>query len=272
MGQQQTVTDHFEQMGQDGSYEQFYKQLDTPHTHDFLMRKERIQELLCSHVTAGKRVLDLGCGTGPMVEFFCSRGALYCGVDVAESMLNSIEMKFRDGQYWNKIELRIASCGELPYPDSHFDVVVAMGLLEYLDDMETVLSEISRVAKPKGVVILTIPNLHCVNRFVMRHLNLVTGVYQLWKQRRGCLLNPDHNICHYELSPGSLDRLSEKVGFRRIGRSFYDYKLIVYPLTRIFPDFAFGINKRVENRGPYVLANGYIGLYEKVEASSGQSQ
>ena len=42
---------------------------------------------------------------------------------------------------------------------------------------------------------------------------------------------------------------------------FYNYKLIFCPVSRLFPGFAYTVNRRVENRGPGFLANGYIAFY-----------
>jgi len=108
MSQDDLVKEHFHKMGQDGSYAAFYG--DRSHkTHDFFARKARVEEFLVSHMRPGQSVLDVGCGTGPMVDFFCSRGLHYCGLDVAQGMLDSISRQFSNAPYKERIELQIGS-------------------------------------------------------------------------------------------------------------------------------------------------------------------
>ena len=70
-------------------------------------------------------------------------------------------------------------------------------------------------------------------------------------------------VVHHELSPGEMDRLMMDAGFEREGRAFYDFKVVFYPLTRIFPGFAYQVNRRIENRLPGFFANGYVGCYRR---------
>lgn len=262
MSQQQQVTKLFENSGLDGSYQRFYQESHTAYNHDFLMRMARVEEFLVPYVKPNVHVLDLGCGPGPMVNFFCSRGAFFHGVDIAQSMLDSIEREYRAGDYWKQIELRVGSCEELPYPDGTFDIVVGMGLIEYLDDMLLTLKEMSRVTKRRGVAIVTTPHLHSLNRIIIRHSEFVTRLYQFWRKQRGQDVAPRYEIAHRELAPSTLDGWMTDVGFKTIGQAFYDYKLVCYPFTRICPNLSFQLNRLVENKGPSFLANGYIGLYQ----------
>ena len=267
MVQDDLVREHFHKMGQDGSYAAFYggRSLET---HDFYTRKDRVEEFIVNHMRSGQNVLDGGCGTGPMVEFFCSRGLYYHGLDVAQGMLDSISRQFRDTPYWERIKLQIGSSESIPYPDNSFDFFVGMGLLEYLDDMSPTFDEIARVVKPEGMAVLTIPNLVSLNRFLMRNTGFITAFYRSWKKLMGAEQQRTQGIVHKELAPGTLDGAMKHVGFECIGKAFYDYRLICYPISRLFPKFAHAINRRIENRVPYFLANGYIGFYKKQKQSS----
>jgi ubiquinone/menaquinone biosynthesis C-methylase UbiE len=265
MTTQEKVTHHFDAVGRDGTYVGYYDVEDTLTTHDFLTRMWRVEELLDPWVKAGARVLDLGCGPGPMVDWVCRRGASYVGLDTAPGMLANIERKYRDTELWDRIEVRVGSCEEIPYPNAHFDAVIAMGLLEYMDDMGPTCDDIARVTKPGGLVVLTIPNRTSMNRFLMRNTGFITGIYQGVRRMLGLRVLPGADIPHAQLRPAQLDGLMLQRRFTRRGGAFYDYKLVPYPLTRFASGLAFAINKRVENRLPGVFANGYIGLYEKRE-------
>ena len=258
--QDQLIKKHFQAMGEDGSYAAYYGKRDFQ-THAFFARRDRVQEFLAQRLRPGQRVLDVGCGPGPMVEFFCSRGLTYCGVDVAQSMLDTIANQFSNTQYWSNIELKSGSCDYIPYPDSSFDVFVGMGLLEYLDDMQGTLNEIRRLLKPQGLAVLTIPNLLGLNRLIMRNTGFITALYHTCNGRSS---PHTKHIVRKELAPSALDHAMANVGLMAVGRAFYEYKFICYPINRLFPKFAYLVNRLLENRAPYFLANGYIGFYEKI--------
>ncbi|HZN38490.1 MAG TPA: class I SAM-dependent methyltransferase [Planctomycetota bacterium] len=263
MTQERIVKEHFSRMGSDGSYAQFYTDQNTQLTHDFIARRARVEELLERHIREGQSVLDIGCGTGPMVEFLCNRGLIYHGVDVAQSMLDSISKEFGGKPYSKRIHLEVGTCDSVPYPDSQFEILLGMGLLEYLDDMNPTFDEFARLLKPGGIAILTIPNRQSLNRFIMRNSQALTTTYQWFKRIFGAKTPESNRIIHHELPPRKLDDSMAARGFVQVGCAFYDFKLVVYPFSRLFPAIAHAINCRIENRAPGFLANAYVGCYRK---------
>lgn len=85
------------------------------------------------------RVLDVGCGGKPYLPLIADKAASYVGVDAVPG----------DGVD------NVAPAEHLPYEDSLFDVVLCTQVLEHVDDPAQVLSEISRVLVPGGVVFLS---------------------------------------------------------------------------------------------------------------------
>jgi SAM-dependent methyltransferase len=250
VNRQDVVTEHFETVARDGSYPQFYcSETHGLQNHDFLARVLCVERLLAAHLKAGMVVLDLGCGPAPISGFVLSCGAKYVGVDVSQAMLDSVER--RDG-----LELRLASSEAIPYGNDCFDVVVGMGLIEYFDNPTPTLVEMARVTRPRGLALITVPNRHSVNRFIMRHSALITMLYQM--RRPG-----PPEIVHHEFSPDDLEAHVVPLGFELTAHEFYDFKLIPYPVTRIWPTVAFMVNKRMEGKLPGLFANGYIGLFQK---------
>ncbi|HEY3774374.1 MAG TPA: class I SAM-dependent methyltransferase [Solirubrobacteraceae bacterium] len=106
-----------------------------------------------AHVAAGERVLDLGCGDGWMCAELESLGATPLGVEVAAA---AVERAWR---HHPGLEFRLAEIdGALPLEDNAFDVVWASEVIEHVADTARWLSEVRRVLRPRGRLLLTTPN------------------------------------------------------------------------------------------------------------------
>ncbi|MFE5506783.1 class I SAM-dependent methyltransferase [Amycolatopsis japonica] len=100
----------------------------------------------------GRRILDAGCGAGPLFEALRDRGAIVSGFDSSAKMLELARNRLGDDA-----ALRVADIGEpLPYPDGAFDDVIAALVLHYLEDWTAPLAEIRRVLKPGGRLIMAV--------------------------------------------------------------------------------------------------------------------
>jgi ubiquinone/menaquinone biosynthesis C-methylase UbiE len=94
----------------------------------------------------GARVLDVACGTGYYMELL--QGGRVYGVDYSPEMLRVAKGK-RDAH------LVLADARHLPFKSASMDMVVCMGLLEYLKDKDAVLLEVRRVMKKDGYGVLS---------------------------------------------------------------------------------------------------------------------
>ncbi|WP_200834502.1 class I SAM-dependent methyltransferase [Amycolatopsis alkalitolerans] len=101
---------------------------------------------------AGRRILDAGCGSGPLFAALRDRGAIVTGIDVSARMLEFARRRLGAGA-----DLRIADLAEpLPLPDGAFDDVVASLVLHYLKDWGPPLTELRRVLAPGGRLIVSV--------------------------------------------------------------------------------------------------------------------
>lgn len=98
----------------------------------------------------GKRVLDIGAGTGQFLECFSDRKFdHFVGIDVSEKMLAHAREKFPEAKFL------VRDMHDLPKDESNLDTVVAMyGTFSYSDTPDLLLDEIKRVLKPGGYAIL----------------------------------------------------------------------------------------------------------------------
>ncbi len=119
-------------------------------------------------------ILDLGCGTGEIAAALDQRGYHVTACDVAENML-AIARRSHPGAAveWTGLA---PDWDTLPFADRSFDAVVASSVFEYLDDVPRVATELSRVLRPEGVLLLSVPNpCNAVRKFEARLQALVVS-------------------------------------------------------------------------------------------------
>ncbi|MFE2263028.1 class I SAM-dependent methyltransferase [Streptomyces griseosporeus] len=101
---------------------------------------------------AGRRVLDAGCGSGPLSAALRERGAVVTGVDASAGMLALARGRLGEDADLHRAELR----EPLPFGDGVFDDVVASLVLHYLEDWGPTLAEMRRVLRPGGRLIASV--------------------------------------------------------------------------------------------------------------------
>ena len=97
---------------------------------------------------AGRRVLDVGCGTGVDLVRFARGGARATGVDIAENAIALARKNFLHRGL--PAELVVADGERLPFADGRFDFVFAHGVAQYTSDGPRLVREVYRVLKPGG--------------------------------------------------------------------------------------------------------------------------
>jgi len=153
---QKTTTVFFENAA--GSYyrERYGNRRDI-NTFGMMNRLDAVLELLDKYGEAGGVCIDLGCGPASVFEPLAERGYEYVGLDIAFSMLKEGRERCIQTVY----ELPLLMAGDVsqtPFGSSSFDLVLAMGLMDYLDDEALIYREIHRVLKPGGIAIITYSN------------------------------------------------------------------------------------------------------------------
>lgn len=102
-----------------------------------------------------KVCLDAGCGSGRAVRSMVLSGArrVY-GIDTGSGCIrNAIE---RNKEFSDKVEVKLASVVEIPYPKDFFDFVYCDGVLHHTTDPEKGFAELVRVLKPGGTIVIAV--------------------------------------------------------------------------------------------------------------------
>jgi 2-polyprenyl-3-methyl-5-hydroxy-6-metoxy-1,4-benzoquinol methylase len=108
---------------------------------------------LLGHVREGERVLDVGCGEGYFAAELARVGAEVVGIDVAAEPLR------RARERHPELDLRqVPAAGTWPLPDASFDAVWAGEVIEHVADTAGWLSEVRRVLRSGGVLLLSTPD------------------------------------------------------------------------------------------------------------------
>ena len=120
--------------------------------YDLQRRLEVVFEvLLRDHALLGKRLLDVGCGTGPFSLAAGERGAHVVSLDLGVQLL--IRARARGAP-----RVVAGDAGQLPFPTGSFDIVLSSECIEHTEEPERALAEMLRVLRPGGVLVVTCPN------------------------------------------------------------------------------------------------------------------
>jgi len=257
------VIQHFDGMAVNGDWSKLYdKNPDDMINYSFRIRRQRVVEMLEPILRSGMRVLDVGCGTGIMAPFVLSKKAHYQGVDLSANMIQEAKKRYSGNQTSEgSVTFTVADVEKMPFADAHYDVLMALGLLEYFENPQRVTNEIVRMVKPGGSIIVSVPNVLCADAISSVLLSpILTTPVSLIKRIRG-VDKKQTKYCHHKYYAGGFDRLFLSRGFRKTGEMYYNLEAAFYPLRRLFPKLALRIKQSIEpyQHGPLrALATAYI--------------
>ena len=104
--------------------------------------------------TRGGDVLEVGVGTGLSLETY-DRSLRVIGMDYSEDMLRKARARVKRLGLAHVVGLRQMDARDLDFPDNSFDTVAAMHVVSVVPEPERVMSEIARVLRPGGQVVIT---------------------------------------------------------------------------------------------------------------------
>lgn len=114
-----------------------------------------IEAALLAHMPPHARhLLDIGTGTGRLLELAEARVERGLGVDASRDMLALARARLAERGLADRFQVRQADMYRLPFADASFDVVAAQMLLHYAEDPAAALAEAARVLHPDGTLLL----------------------------------------------------------------------------------------------------------------------
>lgn len=130
-------------------------------------RKLKAVELASRYAPAGGRILEVSCGAGKALQLLKRKGFEVVGTNYSRYDGESQEIDIRHG---------VDIVQGLPFEGGSFDTVMFLDVIEHLADHEQALSELSRVCRPGGHMIIITPNML---RLTSRLHFLLTGFFKL---------------------------------------------------------------------------------------------
>jgi SAM-dependent methyltransferase len=104
---------------------------------------------------AGRRALELGCGTGVFLERVARSGAEIHGLDLSPDLLARARDRMAGATNFRLIQ---SNAERMPFADGFFDTVYGSSVLHHLS-LAPALREVHRVLRPGGLIVFTEPNL-----------------------------------------------------------------------------------------------------------------
>jgi len=109
---------------------------------------------LCLGLVADRDVLDVSCGQGYGSALLASKARHVTGVDMDPRAIE----RARRTYYRGNVRYLVGDCAAIPLADDSVDVVVSFDTLERLEERDTMLSEVRRVLRPGGRLVISAPN------------------------------------------------------------------------------------------------------------------
>lgn len=181
-----------------------------------------------------KRALDIGCGAGVTSVELARRGYAVDAIDTSPAMVERTRRLAREHGLESAIEAGVGDVHALPSSAGRFDLVVALGVIPWIEEPAPAVAEMARVVRPGGRVILSADNRARLNSLLdplatppLMHARKV----QRWLRRRR--RRPSGTPYRYHW-PYSIDRLVARAGLERLEATtvgFGPFSLLGRPLV-----------------------------------------
>jgi SAM-dependent methyltransferase len=107
-------------------------------------------------LVAGKRVLEIGCGTCYGLDYFNQSFAHYVGMDIDVNLLSALAEDYLNSV--SPVSFLAADINHTPLQEHSFDLIISFQVIEHIPDAVGFLRQAARLLKPGGQCLVTTPN------------------------------------------------------------------------------------------------------------------
>ncbi len=119
--------------------------IELEHMHRYLVTCELVKD---------REVLDIASGEGYGSALLAEVARSVIGVDISREAVVHAEQKYGK----SNLQFKIGSCAQIPIADNSIDVVVSFETIEHHDQHDAMMTEIKRVLRPDGLLIISSPD------------------------------------------------------------------------------------------------------------------
>jgi len=248
VGQKEAVKKYFDDLSLD--YQKAYERdRDDPvRTYIFNQRKNTVLNLIGGQTG---RLLDIGCGPGVMTKELLKKNFLIYNTDISPSMVERARRDLNGHENKDRVFFKVCDIESLDFNDSYFDVVLCIGVIEYLQDYHKAMAVISRVLKKGGTAIISVPNalsaFNIIDDFLIgMAFRVIPKMFNKAKSIR------QHKMKTRKFIPRKFMREIKKYGLSEVSVKFHGYRLA--SLRRFFPKFWIYLSDALKRVSPFLLA------------------
>ena len=187
------------------------------------LRLRIITDLIKKHMKQDPVILEVGCGTGHVLEEIADTISTkeLIGVDPLQWWLDKAKQRLN-----NRAKLIKGFAEELPFKDKSVDFAICTEVIEHVIDPKVVLKELNRVVKNDGLIIVSIPNEKLINR-----LKDIVDFFKIYKRLFSNI--PKHNDDEWHIHSFDLNSFKEYIPRRLMVQSIISIPNFILPLRYI---------------------------------------
>jgi len=194
-------------LGRDEVHDQWDREYRSPHSAAFFGDVlDRLAPFLPADPSAV--ILDAGCGSGQNSIHLARRGYRVHAFDFAEPVLEAARRNVEAAGVTDRVHLEQQDLLSLSFPDGAFPFVLCWGVLMHIAEVEAALSELARVVRPGGYLVLSEINAGSLQR------RTFVGMTRLLGRKRAPEVRTAAGMeCWFETPAGTLLRRHTDMGW-----------------------------------------------------------
>ena len=153
-------------------------------------KKNRFNKTLSLIPKGNKKILDYGCGWGTYSHELNNLGHDVIGIDLMDDLIKLCRTVWGENEHLKFSNKKIEE-----YPDQSFDMVLSTQVIEHVHNVGNYLSGINRVLKPKGQLIISLPNVMNLRYFLpLLNPNHEKRIKEISKHYLNNYKQPNHHV------------------------------------------------------------------------------